>query len=187
MRLNKLIFLFWTTLVIGALSALVIGLILQITDHEFGFMGYKGIGFNFTTMVMGGLMFSVLSQMGFFAYLTINYIALSIFRRKYLWLVTQVIIIVIVLFDLVWFSYLTVSVILLIVSVGVTYWKVKMTNPTAWIPCLFFMIAATSIEALPGLQQNNWASILFMGVPLLACNTWQILQLHRLVDREKVI
>ncbi|HEY0827879.1 MAG TPA: KinB-signaling pathway activation protein, partial [Bacilli bacterium] len=169
LRLNKLIFLFWTTLVVGALSALAIGLILQISDHEFGFMGYKGMGFSFTTMVMGGLMFSVLSQMGFFAYLMINYIALSIFRRKYLWLVTQVIIIVIVLFDLVylpylnfnegegWASYLIVPAILVAVSVGVTFWKVQMTNPTAWIPCLFFMIAATSIEAVPGVQQNNWA------------------------------
>ncbi len=137
-------------------------------------------------------MFSVLSQMGFFAYLTLNYIALSIFRQPALWKTLQVIVILVVIFDLIYlpysaeeasplWTYVLLTVLLVGLSALMANWKVRMTNRTAWIPTMFFLVAATALEAVPALQENNWNGIVTMMIPLFACNAWQILKLHTLV------
>lgn len=198
LNLKRWLFLFWTTLVIGAISSVIIGMILQGTDQNFGFLGVEEVGFNLTTMILGGLMFSVLSQMGFFSYLTLNYIAMSIIRKKSLWITIQLGLIIITLFELgyirfisyaeegqsfVSFYYLPIA--LLIVGIVIAFWKMRMTNSTAFVPTLLLMTVATTLEAVPGLQQNNMATTLFMTVPLLICNAWQILMLHRILKAKK--
>lgn len=196
MRLNKWLYLFWTTLVAGGGSALAAGLYLQLMDQEFEFLGTTGLGFNIATMVMGGLMFSIISQMGFFAYLTVNYIAMSILKKKYWWSILQVLLIVVVLVDLVSLRYTFFSgnsilaysrfpAIMLLIALGIAYWKVKLTNKTAFIPTLFFISVGTILEAVPAIKMDNAASIFFMTTPLLACNAWQILNLHKLVNTGK--
>nr|WP_245247320.1 MULTISPECIES: KinB-signaling pathway activation protein [unclassified Paenibacillus] len=184
--------MFWTTLFIGAITAVVTGLILQFSDQQVA-LGGKEIGFSMLTMLLGGATISVLSQMGFFAYLILRFLFMGMFRRKWIWDMLQVIIIVIVLFDLVylrysgsdgqtaWAGYLVLPVILTIASFIVSWWKVKLTNQNAWTPTLFFMIAVTAIEAIPSLRLDNPASTIFMLVPLFACNTWQILILPKVL------
>jgi KinB signaling pathway activation protein len=79
--------------------------------------------------------------------------------------------------------YLLVPLMLLAVAVVAAYAKVRLTNSNAWIPTVFFLFVVTSIEWVPGLRQNNASSALFMIVPLLFCNIWQVLHLHRLTQK----
>jgi len=48
------------------------------------------------------------------------------------------------------------------------------------------MVAVTVLEAWPSLNTEGGASaVIFMMVPLFACNAYQILMLHRLVKTEE--
>jgi KinB signaling pathway activation protein len=75
-------------------------------------------------------------------------------------------------------------ILLLLVAVVTAYGKARLTNPTAWVPTLFFMFVFSAIEWIPALKQYNVHATLSMLVPLLFCNVWQVMQLHRLVKRE---
>ena len=52
-----------------------------------------------------GFLFSVISQMGFFAYLTVHRFGLGIFKSVSLWNAVQVVLILFVLFDFVYLRY----------------------------------------------------------------------------------
>ncbi len=193
--LRKWFHMFWTTLLIGMIVSTVIGLILQYSDQEFSLMGLSAVGFNVMNMLLGGATISVLSQMGFFAYLIVRFIAAGIIRSKTVWDLLQLTIVIVVLFDLAYLrmtsfegsflGYLVLPVIILIISLGVAYWKVSMTNRNAFIPTLFFMSAVSVLEAVPALKLDNSASSLFMLAPLLVCNAWQILILHKILENKK--
>lgn len=198
MNLRKWWYLFWTTLVIGGIVSLATGMVLLISDREFmSGMDAGGFLFNAVKMFGAGTMYSVVSQMGFFAYLTLNYIALAIFGRKGLWKAVQAIVTIVVLVDLVilpliqfeepysaWY-YLPVPLFLAIGAWIVGHYKVKATNSSAWIPTLFFIITATSLEAVPALRENSLAVALQVLLPLFACNAWQIMKLHVLLRKEE--
>lgn len=192
--LRKWFYLFWTTLLIGAFSALVTGIILQANDQQFSFLGGSEIGYNILIMLLGGATISVLSQMGFFAYLIIRFIAMGIVRKKWVWDTVQIILIVVAIIDLVilrhdsgesWLSYTTLPLVMLIVGLLVSAWKVKLTNRNGFIPTLFFMTAVTAIEAIPAIRLNTAASTIFMMVPLVASNAWQILILSKVLNTNK--
>jgi KinB signaling pathway activation protein len=182
---------------IGAVSGGIIGIMLQAGDKDFEFLGISAIGYNIMWMFLGGATISVLSQMGFFAYLIVRFIAIGIFRNKWTWDMLQIIVILITLFDLVYLPYVSFSekesiwgyvwlaLGLLIVAVAVAYWKTKLTNKNAFIPTLFFMLAVTIMEAVPALKLNNMSSSLYMLTPLIVCNAWQILILHKVLDTKK--
>lgn len=193
--LRKWFYLFWTTLVIGAVAALIIGFILQSNDQKLSVLNGNEIGFNMITMLLGGAMISVLSQMGFFSYLIVRFIVMGMIRAKWITDTLQLICILIALVDLVflrhvdtqegWLSYMLLPLILLIVAFTTSWWKVKLTNRNGFIPTLFFMTAVTAIEAVPALRINSAASTLFMMIPLLACNAWQILILSKVLKTNK--
>lgn len=195
MTLRKWFYIFWTTMLIGAGSALVIGLILQAADQQFSLMGGKEIGFNAATMMLGGAMISVLSQMGFFAYLIVRFIATGIVRSKWVLDTLQIILVAITMFDLIyfrhmgaegtWLSYMILPLSMLVIAVATAMWKVKLTNRNGFIPTLFFMTAVTAVEAVPALRLNSFASTLFMMVPLMASNAWQILILSKVLNTNK--
>ncbi|AEI45985.1 KinB-signaling pathway activation protein [Paenibacillus mucilaginosus] len=196
MTLRKWFYLFWTTLLVGAGAAVITGLILQLGDQEIQ-LGGKEIGFSAATMLLGGATISVLSQMGFFAYLIFRYIAMGMIRNKWTWNMLQGLVILIVMFDLIylrysgssgeegWAVYLILPIFVLVAGVAVAWWKVRLTNAGSWMPTLFFMIAVTAIEAVPSLRLNNAPSTVFMMVPLMACNAWQILILSKVVNTNK--
>ncbi|WP_236781923.1 KinB-signaling pathway activation protein [Aneurinibacillus sp. XH2] len=192
--LRKWSFLFYTTLLMGALGAVITGAFIGMESLGGGF-GNFGIGI-FGRLIMG-LMFSIISQMGFFAYLMLNYLALSVLRRKSLWLGVQVLLILFVFVDLVVLrhdlfakeepilGYVWLPFSLLVYAVVVAYFKVKATNASAWIPTVFFMFVVTVLEWLPALKENNPKAMIMMIVPLLLCNTWQIMQLHRVLQKNE--
>ncbi|CAG7656591.1 KinB-signaling pathway activation protein [Paenibacillus allorhizosphaerae] len=187
MTLRKWFYLFWTTMFIGAAASGITGFILQAVDQEFDFMGISAMGYNIFWMLVGGALISLVSQIGFFAYLIIRFIGLGIIRNVWTWNMLQMIILVIVLFDMIYLNYTNIAgtIGLLLISVAVAYFKVRITNKSAWIPTLFFMSVGTLLEAQPALTLHNFASAVFMIVPLVACNTWQILILGKVLNTKK--
>lgn len=142
-----------------------------------------------------GLTFSVVSMTGFFAYLFIHRMGLNLFRS--FWPTIQVLLIAFVLFDLVYFPYqatngevavywyILMAAALLSVGWIVAKQKAKETNKHAFIPALFFMVVITTVEWVPGLQVEGTDYAWLMIAPLLACNTYQLLTLHRITKSDE--
>ncbi len=137
-----------------------------------------------------GLLFSIISQTGFFVYLFINQFGLSLFRT--FWPTVQVLLIAFVVFDLVYFPYNAVGgdvslfwFILMAAGILGYGWiiakiKARETNQRAFIPALFLMVVMTAIEWVPGLRTSGTDYAWLMIISLLACNTYQLLVLHRI-------
>ncbi|WP_036718186.1 KinB-signaling pathway activation protein [Paenibacillus harenae] len=194
MNLKKWFFLFWSGMAVGAVVCVAAGALMQWLDPEFGFLGFKAAGFNALMMAMVGLMIGAFSQMGFFAYLTLNYIALSVFGKKYLWNALQGYTTIFaagglgyILYEKNlnnWFFWV-LPVFLLSLSGAVTWLKVKQTNKTAFVPTMFLMVVVTFIEAWPAIKgDTNVYAIIFMIIPLFICNAYQIMMMHRLTKKE---
>ena len=187
--------LFLSTLLIGGLTTGFLGFVIRWNEFAHFFTNFEvieliSIFFWLTGM---GLIFSLLSQMGFFAYLTIHRFGLGIFRSSKLWNSVQIVFIIFVLFDLVYFRYqffatagdsvipyLAVALFIFLVSIIVAKIKADQTNKEAFIPALFFMVVVTVLEWFPGLRVNDESWLFIMLIPLLVCNAFQLLMLHRL-------
>ncbi|WP_257351214.1 KinB-signaling pathway activation protein [Pseudalkalibacillus decolorationis] len=193
MNIRKWVYLFFTTLLIGGLSSVVVGVLMRWQDVEAGTSFFVMLAW----LLGFGFIFSIISQMGYFAFLTIHRFGLGIFKSAQLWNWVQLLILAFVVFDLFYLRYIAfndtgtpllhfilVPLALLAFGVIVAFIKKKETNKGAFIPTLFFMVAVTTIEWIPVLKQGDalwlWLSI----APLLACNTWQVLILHRLIRKK---
>ncbi|WP_068620345.1 KinB-signaling pathway activation protein [Paenibacillus tuaregi] len=192
MNLKRWLYLFWTTLAIGALCSLIAGEILKLSQGG----GFKDTAdfFIYVGILLGvGIMVSVYSQMGFFAYLMMNYMGTGVFSRR-TWQYVQLFLTALALLELMFFrifvsgdnggiSDILLGILILAVAVVVSYFKARATNASAWIPTLFYMIAGTIVEMVGVLKiQVSFATTLIL-VPLIACNAYQILLLHRIVKR----
>ncbi|WP_145336450.1 KinB-signaling pathway activation protein [Paenibacillus xylanexedens] len=194
MNLRRWFFLFWTALLIGAAGALGTGLIMMLVNGEkmngiADFMLYLLILFG------SGVMISVYSQMGFFAYLILNYMGKGVFPRRG-WQIVQVVLTVLALLDLMFLrlfvgggreriSDIVLGLIILAAAIVTAYVKVKQTHISALVPTLFFMIAVTAVETIGVLRIDVNAATVFIVIPLLLCNAYQMLILHKLVDSSK--
>lgn len=192
MNTQKLVRMFFTTLFLGGLAALLTSFF--VTSSLYGdaisrsdwmdvfglLVFYAGLGF----------VFAVISQTGFFAYLFINRFGLGLFKA--LWPFAQVLLILLALFNIVYLPYkaegntIPLYALLLvaagILAIGLIIARIKMneTNVTAFIPTLFLMVVMTIVEWIPGLQTEGTDYAWLMIVTLLVCNAYQILVLHRL-------
>jgi KinB signaling pathway activation protein len=193
--LRKWFHLFWTTLLIGMVLGIAAGLILQLLDQDYSRIGLPGYGFNIVNMALGGATISILSQMGYFAYLIVRYIGIGMIRKKSVFDLLQWAIIIVVLGDLIilrymnfngsiW-NYVWLPLIIAAISWVIAAYKVRLTNPNGFLPTFFYMSIVTVLEAVPALRQNSAVSTFFMLVPLMACNAWQILILPRILGNEK--
>lgn len=138
---------------------------------------------------------SVVAQMGFFAYLTVHQFGVNIFKTLTLWNWVQLLMIIVVLFDLIFFRfrltaddtgrsllYLLLLVTLVVVAGITAYLKAQWTKKHTLISALFFMIVVTTLEWLPALMVRSgnideWVTILLF--PLLAVNAYQLLALPK--------
>jgi len=187
--------LFMTTLLIGGLTTAIVGFIVRWNEFQHYFTDFMIVDILSTTiwLLFMGFLFSVISQMGFFAYLTVHRFGLGIFKSAKLWNGVQLVLILFVLFDLVYLRYETfaeagdslipyigLSAVLLIAALVVAWFKTKQTNREAFIPALFFMIVVTVIEWFPVLSVNERSWLFLMLFSLIACNAYQLLILHKL-------
>ncbi|WP_434749278.1 KinB-signaling pathway activation protein [Paenibacillus amylolyticus] len=194
MNLRRWFFLFWTALLIGAAGALGTGLIMMLVNGErmngiADFMLYLLILFG------SGVMISVYSQMGFFAYLILNYMGKGVFPRRG-WQMVQIVLTVLALLDIMFLrlfvgggreriSDIVLGLIILATAIVTAYVKIKQTHISALVPTLFFMIAVTAVETIGVLRIDVNAATIFIVIPLLLCNAYQMLILHKLVDVTK--
>jgi KinB signaling pathway activation protein len=196
LTLRKWFRLFCTALLLGIITSVAVGLILEFTDQAFPIPTMSGVGFNALNMILGGATISLLSQMGFFSFLIVRFIAIGIIRNKVIWDLIQLTLTIVAIIDLVYLRYSNFNgdsllvytimpLLILAISLGVSYWKVKLTNKNAFIPTLFFMVVVTILEAVPALKLNNTASSIFMLTPLIVCNSYQILNLHKMTENKK--
>ncbi|MFC3040878.1 KinB-signaling pathway activation protein [Virgibacillus xinjiangensis] len=195
MNSRKLVGFLFKTFLLGGVVGLITSFFVKSEDYArylqpfdaFELLGlvifFVGIGF----------VFAAVSQTGFFAYLFINRFGLSLFRIY--WPTIQVLLIAFVLFDLIYFPYRAMEEVALywfilmagaILGYGwiVAKLKAKETNQRAFIPALFLMVVMTTIEWIPGMQVEGTDYAILMIFPLLACNTYQLLVLHRLQERK---
>lgn len=192
MTSRKWVGLFTKTLLIGAISCLIVSIFVKFDSYKEVFSPFQpfellGLVLFFVTL---GFIFSVISQTGFFAYLFLNKFCLGLFRS--FWPTVQVLLIAFVIFDLVYFPYQatkgTVAIYwYMLMALGILaygWWiasiKAKQTKRHAFIPTLFLMVVMTSLEWVPGLQVKGTEYAILMIFPLLLCNTYQILMLHKL-------
>lgn len=138
-----------------------------------------------------GIMISVYSQMGFFAYLILNYMGKGVFPKRG-WQIVQIVLTVLALLDVMFLrlfvgggrerlSDIMLGLIILAAAIVTAYVKVKKTHISALVPTLFFMVAITVVETIGVLRIDVNAATIFIVVPLLICNAYQMLILHRLV------
>ncbi|CAM3558045.1 MULTISPECIES: KinB-signaling pathway activation protein [Brevibacillus] len=194
MSLRKYGWLFITTLLLGGLGGILVAIIFDLEKLTEGSMGNFFVGM--LMYLLYGMTISIVSQMGFFAYMTVNYFAKTLVRSPSLWRSIQIFLVVFVFFDMIYLRYNSLGqdgsiwpyfiepIMLLIVAVVTAYGKVSVTNRTAWVPTLFFMFVVTALEWIPALKENNVHATLSMLVPLLFCNVWQVMQLHRVLKQE---
>jgi KinB signaling pathway activation protein len=191
---------FLHTLFIGGITAGIMGFIIRW--HEFAPLFQKGDVLNilsvFIWLVGVGFTFSVISQMGYFAYLTIHQFGLRMFRSSSLWNAVQMILVAFVLFDLVYFRfqafadkgeslipYFGLAAFLLAFAVVVAWIKTKQSNKKMFASALFFMVVATVLEWLPVLTVNEKSWLYLMLFALLFCNAYQLLLLPKYIERSK--
>ena len=190
---RKWVRLFLTTLLIGGIATAAVGIVLNW--KEFGHLLVRFEVIEFLAVLLWhvgvGFIFSVISQAGFFAYLTVHRFGLGMFRS--LWNAVQLVLIIFVLFDLVYFRYMVfadkgdsiipyvlTALFILAVGLAVAYIKSAQTNKGAFVPALFFMVVVTVIEWFPVLRINERDWLYLMLIPLLVCNAYQLLILHKL-------
>ncbi|MEH7010739.1 KinB-signaling pathway activation protein [Neobacillus niacini] len=187
--------LFMTTLFIGGITTAIVGFIINWNEYVHYFTDFRIINILSALFwfILWGFLYSVISQMGYFAYLTVHRFGLGIFKSVSLWNGVQVVFILFVLFDLVYLRYETfaksgdsilpyigLTVFLLLVGLVTAWYKAKQTNREAFIPALFFMIVVTVIEWFPVLRVNEQSWLYLMLFSLLACNAYQLIVLHKL-------
>ncbi|OZM55952.1 KinB-signaling pathway activation protein [Lottiidibacillus patelloidae] len=197
MKIKNWIYLFYTTLLLGGMVGVFTGVIIEREQYINFLREGLALDILFSVFWLFGisLIFSLISQMGFFAYLTVHRFGLGMFGA--LWNPVQWLLIAVVYFDLIWLRYinfaegegilpyiLTASF-LLVVGLVVAYVKSKATNKGAFVPTLFFIVVVTTLEWFPVLRINDAKYLWLMLLPLLACNIWQVLILHRLTGTTK--
>jgi KinB signaling pathway activation protein len=194
MTSRKWVQFFLKTLLIGSVLTLIIGLVFDSKEYaRFISHGeYVKLVLGLFGLLIKGLLYSVYSQMGFFAYLTIHRFGLNFFKSIRLWNVVQSVFIIFVLGDLIYFRYvefahgkgsilpyLIPSFALLVVGMIAAALKAKDTNKDAFIPALFFMTVVTIVEWIPALRINQLLEMFYMVTTLLICNSYQLLTLHK--------
>lgn len=195
MNSRKLVNFLMKTFFIGGIAGLIVSFFVKPEDYAtylspFNFIELSGLVIFFIGL---GLTFSVLSMTGFFAHLYIHRMGMSLFRS--FWPSVQVVLIAFILFDLVYFPYqaadgVPVYYFILIAAALLAYgWlvakiKAKETHKHAFIPALFFMVVITTLEWVPALSVDGTDYVWLMIAPLLACNTYQMLTLHRITKAD---
>lgn len=191
MNSRKVVYLFFTTLLIGSVSGAIVGFIFDYHVYTTGSFANLLVGLIWLLGMSAA--FTLISQMGFFAYLTVHRFGLGLFKSQKLWNYVQIVIIAFVVFDLIYFRYIAFAepgdtifsfmlMPLLLLGYGmlIALLKAKDTNKGAFVPALFLIVVVTTIEWVPALTVNDTKWLWLYFTPLITANTWQVLILHRL-------
>jgi KinB signaling pathway activation protein len=187
---------FFKTLLLGGLTGLVASFFVKADEYQMFLSPFDAFElFGLLIFFIGvGLVFTVVSQTGFFAYLFLNRLGLGVFRSY--WPLVQILLVAFVIFDLVYFPYqategevsvfwyMLMSGAILVYGLIIAKIKEKETNKSAFVPALFFMVVITTVEWIPGMRTEGYDYTIMMIIVLLVCNTYQLLALHRINQKE---
>lgn len=191
---RKIVNMFFKTLFVGGVVGIITSFIVKWQEYATFLKPFNGIELLGVFLFFLGyaLVFTVVSQTGFFAYLFIHRFGQGFFRS--FWPTVQLLLIAFALFDMIYFTSksiplafkLSMTGFILIYSLIIARIKVKQTNRTAFIPALFVMIVVTALELSLVLRPADTSFIILMLVPLLAATSYQLLILHEVtkVDEE---
>ncbi|WP_421382705.1 KinB-signaling pathway activation protein [Bacillus salacetis] len=198
MTIRNWIRLFFSTLMVGGIVTGISGVILRWNEFEPWFSDFDlgRIISVFLWLIVVGFTFSVISQMGFFAYLTVHQFGLGMFRS--FWNSVQIVITLFVLFDLIYFrfdgftidgdikySYIILFLLIVVTGLVVAFLKNKQSGQNTFVSAIFFMVVVTVLEWLPVLQakESNWLFLMLFA--LLSCNAYQLLALPKYNKRSE--
>lgn len=194
MNSRKIVQMFFNTLWIGGLVGLLASFIIERKEYmkvlsPFDGMELLGV---FLYFLGFALVFTVVGQTGFFAYLFIHRYGQSFFRS--FWSTVQILLIIFVLFDIVYFTSKDMSLlfrvglaaVIFVYGLLIAWIKARQTNKSAFVPALFVMVVILALELSLVLRAGDLHFILLMLVTLFAANTYQLLILHHVtkVDPE---
>ncbi|WP_077620258.1 KinB-signaling pathway activation protein [Bacillus sinesaloumensis] len=197
MKSRNWVRLFLSTLLVGAVSTIITGFAVKWSEYKELFLASDIVEILMVVfwLIGVGFIFSIISQMGFFAYLTIHRFGLGLFKS--VWSPAQVVLIAFVLFDLIYFryqafategesisSYVWLPILILLIALVVAYFKRKQTNSKAFIPAVFFMYVVSVIEWVPAIRANDQSWLYLMIFPLLICNAYQLLILPKITNQK---
>ncbi|WP_067928052.1 KinB-signaling pathway activation protein [Alicyclobacillus shizuokensis] len=185
MRLNQLTFLVASTVLVGAVSGLV-SAVAGMVDVTW----YRGL--------TEGAFLATTSLMGFWAFLTLNFVArISLPWRVWRW--AQGLILLLVVFDMVWYryrlevlahphlpvpygTYLTQALWPLAVSIAGGWAKRRLSGPGSFVPTVFYLYVFTIVDWLLVIKSQAGAAIVNQtGMVMMACNVYMILIFGRLL------
>lgn len=192
---RKLVQMFFKTLFIGGLIGLITSFFVMSNEYAeylnpVDFKELTGV----TLFFLGyALVFTVVSQTGFFAYLFINQYGGALFKA--LWPTVQLLFVIFVVASLIYVppkevislsTYILLTAIIVVAGAIVAYIKYKQTNFTAVIPALFLMVVMTVVEWTPVLRGGDFQYMLLVLPTLLSANAYQLITLHYVtkVDEE---
>ena len=172
MTSRNVVKLFFSTLLIGGFATGIAGFIVRWNEFASYFIDFNMVKIvsTFVWLFGIGLIFSLVSQMGFFAYLTIHRFGLGIFKSVNLWNGVQIVLILFTLFDFVYFRYKV-------------FGKEGEGILLYFVPAIFILIVGALLEWVPALRSNDPNWVYLMLITLLICNTYQLLILHSLNER----
>ncbi len=188
MTLKKLLVWIGTTLLLGAISSIVLGLLLGWTGSS-----------ELPKLLLTGLTFAAVAELGFFSYLVFNWLARELIKSGQVFTIVQILLILILLGDLLYLNvskftgaplwkHLLVPLVILLVSLLVAGWKTRQGNRQSLVPTLFFMIVVTTLESIPSINSKAGELplkyVLYTILILLLCNAYQILLLSWLVKKK---
>jgi KinB signaling pathway activation protein len=193
MTLKNLFHWFWSTLAVGGGAALAIAFVMEAV------MGESVFGPLMQQLLLS-LTLAAAAELGFFSYMVFNWLSRGLVRNKGVYDGILFFLLALVLGNLLYMNavkykgadfwiHLSISALILLAAVVVASVKARWTNRSAWIPTLFFMTVATVIEAIPSLNPKAGEVpvpiLLHAVLVLIICNAWQILRLHRWLERKE--
>ncbi len=175
------------------LIGVVLGLIFALIGWPAKMLWYRG-------MIVGGFVSVAVALMGFWAYLTLNFIMQSLMPPR-VWVWFQAILVILAVVDVVYFfpelvsnlptglslppgNYLWQLLLPLGLALIVAVAKMRLTNRSAFIPAIFYMYVFTGVEWIPALfNARAWRPAELIWMILFVCNTFLILILGKLTRK----
>ncbi|MBX6394224.1 MAG: KinB-signaling pathway activation protein [Alicyclobacillaceae bacterium] len=181
MNLQKLLFLIGTTVALGVVA---------------GSVAAVGTGIDVLHGAIAGGFVSATSLMGFWAYLTLNFIVRG-FLPVAFWNAVQLFLVAVVAVDMVcarylaadgaggWWPYVRFTLFPFGWALLAALLRTTLSGIRAFVPSLFFMFVFTVIEWFPALKAGAGMPTVQMGTILLVCNTYLLFVLRRLAPGDK--
>jgi len=187
---RKIVHMFFKTLFIGGIVGFITSIFVNFEQYMQFIAPFNALDLLGVVLFYLGyaLVFTVVSQTGFFAYLFIHRFGEGFFKS--FWPIVQVILILLALFDMAYFSsdniplWFKLSLVgfILVVGLIVSRIKVTKTNSTAFIPSMFLMVVVTALELSMVLRAGDVRFVVLMVMPVLAASAYQLLILHKVTE-----